>query len=268
MTTRWRTRRLPIAIGMVSFGLFFGRTTVSQDWTLGPITIAAPVETALGIGTLLVCLLWLAWRTHDERFRALQRAAASSGVRVSRRPSAADRRRTALGAGMIAVALVLVVAVVPAAARGSQRDVLRAAVGPEIDLAAAVSPLAEYRALFADDRADDVLFTVASQGALPERVRLATLDSYDGEVYRSGGADSQEAGRFVRVPSVLDAGQGTPVQARDHDQGSERHLDADRRPAVIGRLLGRPCLDPRRPVLLQHGGGGRRGDGGRRSRAR
>ena len=204
----------PIAIGMVSFGLFFGRTTVSQDWTLGPITIAAPVETALGAGTLLVCLLWLAWRTHDERFRALQRAAASSGVRVSRRPSAADRRRTALGAAMIAAALVLVVAVVPAAARGSQRDVLRAAVGPEIDLASAVSPLAEYRAQFADDRADDVLFTVTSQGALPQRVRLATLDSYDGEVYRSGGADSQEAGRFVRVPSVLDAGQGTPVQAR------------------------------------------------------
>lgn len=205
---------VPVAIAMVSFGLFFGRTTVSDDWTLGPITLYAPVETALGLATLLTTLLWLAWRTHDERFRALQRAAAFSGVRVSRRTSAADRRRTALGAGMIAVAVVLVVAIVPAVARGAQRDVLRAAVGPEIDLAAAVSPLAEYRALFADDRADDILFTVSSRGALPDRVRVATLDSYDGEVYRSGGSDSQEAGRFVRVPSVLDAGQGTPVEAR------------------------------------------------------
>ncbi|WP_344090278.1 transglutaminaseTgpA domain-containing protein [Microbacterium deminutum] len=204
----------PVGIAMVSFGLFFGRTTVSDDWTVGPITLYAPVETALGLATLLTSLLWLAWRTHEERFRALQRAAAFSGVRVSRRPSTADRRRTALGAGMIAVALVVVVALVPAVARGAQRDVLRAAVGPEVDLAAAVSPLAEYRALFADARADDVLFTVASQGVLPERVRLATLDSYDGETYRSGGSDSQEAGRFVRVPSELDAGPGAPVEAQ------------------------------------------------------
>ena len=84
---------------MVSFGLFFGRTTVSPDWSIGPVTLYAPVETALGLAALLASLLWLAWRTHDERFRALQRAAASSGVRVSRRPSSADRRRTALGGG-------------------------------------------------------------------------------------------------------------------------------------------------------------------------
>lgn len=205
---------VPVGIGMVSFGLFFGRTTVSPDWIIGPVSIYAPVETAVGLASLVAGLLWLAWRTHDERFRALQRAAASSGVRVSRRPSSADRRRTALGGAMVLVALVVVTAVVPAAARGIDRDVLRSSVGPDVELAAAVSPLAEYRALFADDRADDVLFSVTPEGGtLPERVRLATLDAYDGEIYRSGGSDSQEAGRFVRVPSVLDAGAGTPVQA-------------------------------------------------------
>lgn len=211
---------VPVGLGMVTFGLFFGRTTVSAPLQLGPVALYAPMETAVGIGGLAACLIWLAWRTHDQRIRALQRAAASSGVRVSRRPTGADRRRTALGAGMVAGAVVLAVAVVPFAARGAEREVLRSAVDPDIDLSAEVSPLAQYRALFADDRADEVLFTVAaveadaSPGALPERVRIATLDAYDGEVFRSGGEGAADAGRFVRVPSTLDAGEGAPVSAR------------------------------------------------------
>lgn len=210
----WAYAAVPVALGMVSFGLFFGRTTTSAPLIVGPVALYAPVETMLGVGTLLACLLWLAWRTHDERLHALQRAAASSGVRVSRRPSRADRRRTALGAVMVAGALVVAVGVVPFAARGAERDVLRSAVGPEIDLSAAVSPLAQYRSLFADDRAEDVLFTVTSASGLPDRVRLATLDAYDGEVFRAGGEGAVEDGRFVRVPSGLDAGAGDPVEAR------------------------------------------------------
>ncbi|WP_308291274.1 transglutaminaseTgpA domain-containing protein [Microbacterium ureisolvens] len=221
----WREDRaayaaVPVALGMVTFGLFFGRATVSAPLAVGPVLLYAPLETGIGVAGLVACLLWLAWRTHDERVRALQRAAASSGVRISRRPSAADRRRTALGAGMVAVALVLAVAIVPFAARGAEREVLRSAVGPDIDLSAEVSPLSQYRALFADARADDVLFTVEPVvtdgvvGGLPERIRLATLDAYDGEVFRSGGEGAVDAGRFVRVPSALDAGEGTPVAAR------------------------------------------------------
>ncbi|WP_228479446.1 transglutaminase-like domain-containing protein [Microbacterium atlanticum] len=216
----WREDRVayaavPLALGMVTFGLFFGRTQVSAPLGQRPIVLYAPLETAVGVAGLLVCLLWLAWRTHDERVRALQRAAASSGVRISRRPSSADRRRTALGAAMVAGALVVAVAVVPFAARGAEREVLRTAVGPDIDVSAEVSPLSEYRALYADDRADDVLFTVEPvSGSLPERVRIATLDAYDGAVFRSGGEGAVEAGRFVRVPSSLDAGPGSPVDAR------------------------------------------------------
>ncbi|MBD3943106.1 transglutaminase domain-containing protein [Microbacterium sp. NEAU-LLC] len=206
---------VPVALVMVSFGLFFGRTSVSAPWHIGPVTLYAPVETAIGIAGLLACLLWLAWRTHDQRIRALQRAAASSGVRISRKPTGADRRRTVLGTGMVAGALVIAVAVVPYAARGADRDVLRSAVGPDIDLSAEVSPLAQYRSLFADDRAADVLFTVeAASGTLPERVRIATLDAYDGEVFRSGGEGAVDAGRFVRVPSTLDAGAGDEIALR------------------------------------------------------
>jgi len=232
----WRDDRVaygavPIALAMVSFGLFFGRTTVSAPLAIGPVVLYAPVETALGCASLLACLLWLAWRTHDERVRSLQRAAVSSGVRVSRRPSRADRRRTALGAGMVAAALVLAVVVVPFAARGADREVLRTSVGPEIDLSASVSPLAQYRSLFTDDRAGQVLFTIASTQTIPSRVRLATLDSYDGEVFRSGGAGAVAAGRFVRVPSMLDPGAGTPVEAQVSIEG----LDGIWMP-TIGRL--------------------------------
>ena len=213
----WRDSRVayaavPIGIGMLSFGLFFGRTSVSEPLVLGPVRLQAPVETALGIAGLLACLVWLAWRTGDERIRALRRAAASSGVRIPRKPSAADRRRIALGAGMVAVAVVGVTAVVPAVAADAPREVLRSAVGPDLDLAEAVSPLASYRALFDPDRADEVLFTVDSDGPLPERVRLATLDAYDGAVYRTGAGNEAVAGRFVRVPSALDAGEGRPVE--------------------------------------------------------
>ncbi|WP_109210495.1 MULTISPECIES: transglutaminase domain-containing protein [Microbacterium] len=221
----WRDDRsayaaVPVALGMVTFGLFFGRTTVSAPLTLGPVELYAPVETAVGVAGLVTCLMWLAWRTHDQRMRALQRAAAASGVRISRKPSRADRGRNALGTAMVAAALVLAVAVVPLAARGAERQVLRSAVGPDIDLSAEVSPLSQYRGLFADDRAEEVLFRVepasdgASAAALPERVRIATLDSYDGEVYRSGGEGAVDAGRFVRVPAALDGGEGAPVEAR------------------------------------------------------
>lgn len=216
----WREDRVayaaaPVALGMTSFGLFFGRTSVSAPLAIGPVRLSAPVETAVGLAALLACLLWLAWRTRDQRLRALQRAALASGVRISRRPTAADRRRAALGAGMVAAALVVAVAVVPFAARGAERTVLRSSIGPDIDFSAELSPLAQYRALFSDARADEVLFTVEPAGGrMPERVRLATLDAYDGEVFRTGGEGAVDAGRFVRVPSRLDAGEGEPVQAR------------------------------------------------------
>lgn len=211
----WREGRVallavPLGLVMLGFGLFFGRTVVSAPLALGPITLGAPRESALGLAGLFVCFAWLAWRTHHERVRALARAAESGEVQVGRRARGSDRRRTALGAAMLAGAVVIAGAVVPMTAAGSERQTLRWAVGPEISLTAATSPLAEYRALFTDERIDDVLFTVEAGGAAPERVRLAVLDSYDGEVFRTGsGAPS----RFVRVPAVRPAGEGAEVEA-------------------------------------------------------
>ena len=245
----WREGRsayaaVPVALAMVSFGLFFGRTSVSAPLVLGPVVLSAPVETGLGIAGLLVSLLWLAWRSRDERLRSLRRAAASSGVRVSRHPTRVDQSRTALGAGMLAVAVVAAAIVVPFAARGAERDVLRASAGPELAISSAVSPLAEYRSRFADARADEVLFTVSSSDALPGRVRLATLDSYDGEIYRSNGTGALDQARFVRVPSTLDAGGGVPVDV----QVTIQQLDGIWMP-TIGQLEAVDFTGPRAASL-------------------
>ncbi|WP_082509254.1 transglutaminaseTgpA domain-containing protein [Microbacterium sp. Leaf179] len=197
-------------LAMVGFGLFFGRTATSAPLVVGPLTLASPVETAVGLCALLVAVLWLAWRAHDERLRALQRASDVSAAPVAPGRSATDRRRAALAVAMLGVAVVATTAVVPWVARDADRQVLRSAAGPDAQIAEAVSPLAQYRAMFADARADDVLFRVSGEGSLPERIRVATLDTYDGEIFRASG---DTGGGFLRLPSVRDAGEGRSVDA-------------------------------------------------------
>lgn len=207
---RWATAAVVAGLGMTGFGLFFGRTATSAPLQIGPLVLAAPVETAVGVGALLSAVLWLAWRAHDERARALRRASDVSAMPTSPGRSRADRRRTALGVAMIAVAVVVTVAVVPWVARGADREVLRSAAGPDRQIAEAVSPLAEYRAMFSDARADEVLFRVSGEGTLPDRIRIATLDTYDGEIFRASG---DEGAGFVRLPSTRDAGAGRSLSA-------------------------------------------------------
>lgn len=206
--------RAPVAVisgmGMTGFGLFFGRSVTSATLPVGPVQLPAPAETAVGLGALVAAVLWLAWRTHDERSRALSRAGGAAAASVGRGASLTDRRRTVLGAGMVAVAVMATVAVVPAAARDADRHVLRSATGPERQIAEAVSPLTEYRGFFSDARSGEVLFRVTGEGSLPERIRIATLDVYDGEVFRASG---DEGAGFVRLPSSRDAGEGRSVGA-------------------------------------------------------
>ena len=215
LSLSWRADRRSSAaavsgLSMIGFGLFFGRTSLSAPLVWGPLSLPAPVETAVGLTALLSAVLWLAWRTRDERTRSLRRVSALAAVQSSSRRSRADLRRAFTGAAMVVVAVVATVAVVPWAAADADRRVLRSVTGPERQITEAVSPLSAYRAMFSDARADDVLFRVEGEGSLPERVRVATLDAYDGEIFRPSGAGE---GRFVRVPSTLRADGGRPVEA-------------------------------------------------------
>lgn len=203
---------VPVALAMVTYGLLFGRTSVSAPLMVGPVSLAAPMETGAGASAIVASVVWMAWRARRERVRALDRAAASTGIHLSRRGGRPGARRTALAAAMVLTAVVVAVAVVPAAAAGRERAVLRSATGPELDLSREVSPLSSYRADFTDPRADQVLFTVSGDGPLPERVRLATLDSYDGQVYRSGGSDAAGTAAFVRMPADREVTDGQQVR--------------------------------------------------------
>ncbi|HKT57497.1 MAG TPA: transglutaminase domain-containing protein, partial [Microbacterium sp.] len=203
---------------MPLFGLLFGRTVTSLPVQLGPVSIAAPREQLTAVLVLVCSLVWLAWRVSASRRRALQRAAEAGGIRWSRRRTGSDVRRTLLAAAMVLVAVTVASAVAPAIAQDRTRDVLRSATGPRIDIARAATPLTDFRTDFSDAVVDRPLFTVtALDGALPDRVRLATLSWYDGVAYRVAAPGDAQA-EFVRVPQALPAG-GTPATLRIAVQG-------------------------------------------------
>src|SRR5690606_37941780 len=60
------------------------------------------------------------------------------------------------------------------------------------------SPLASYRGWFAQGAYGTELFRVTGAGGL-DRVRIATLDAYDGQAFRVSTGDA-DAARFTRVP--------------------------------------------------------------------
>jgi hypothetical protein len=67
-----------------------------------------------------------------------------------------------------------------------------------------VSPLSGFRAYWQPANTDSVLFDVTGLPA-GGRIRLATLDTYDGVVYTVGSDKiSSESGSFTRVPSTFD----------------------------------------------------------------
>ncbi|WP_052460290.1 transglutaminase domain-containing protein [Microbacterium gorillae] len=202
---------VPVAALMPVFGLVFGRTSTSSPLRLGGFELAAPVETATGAAALLASVGWLAWRARDSRRSALHRAAEATGI-VRRRAATTGAmvRRGALAAGMIVVALIVGIVVTPTLADARPRTVLRTAVGPEISDTDALSPLATYRNRFRDDTYETPLFSITANGPLPDRVRIATLVSYDGTAYR---ASTGEDGAFQRVPSRLSTPAGTEATA-------------------------------------------------------
>jgi len=171
---------------------------------LGPSQATTPALLGLTLFTVLV--LWLLWLNLERRRGRLLVAATSA------RMPAADRR---LGAArsVVVAALVLTVAVLAGTVTAValpptvDRDVLRTRVQAPFDARAYPSPLAAFRAYLQPDLADAVLFEVEGLPA-GGRIRLATLDDYDGVVYAVGTADAAAAGAdsgtFTRLPYRLD----------------------------------------------------------------
>ena len=170
---------------------------------LGPTVTSMPIGTGLGLFVvLLFWLLWFRWMRRRSMRLALQQPRGS-------RTSSSERRLTS-ARGLVSASVIVLVAIF--AGTGAAillpadvpRDVLRARVQQPFDPRDYPSPLSEFRAYLQTGRADAVLLKVAGL-PIGGRLRLATLDSYDGIVYSVGSDQVDSAsGSFTRLPDRLD----------------------------------------------------------------
>ncbi|WP_382309267.1 transglutaminase domain-containing protein [Herbiconiux sp. UC225_62] len=164
-------------------------------------TREAAFPIAQGLAFSGIALVWAAWRRHEaRRIAAVGTALSAPGLEASADPDSAKKLRTtrlALGAGLVVTALGLGFVFGGLLVPASAREVIRDQIVPPLDLHDYASPLVGYRT-FVRDFKDESLFTVKG---LPDdsRIRLATLDAYDGIVYNVAGDGSSGSGTFVRV---------------------------------------------------------------------
>lgn len=173
----------------------------------GPDRDSNPIWRTLALlGAILVTLIWRRWRRRRRAIRNLAKAT----------PDADGNPLVTTGDGGLIVRGILAGGIILAIAGGaalvttstlpptSDRQVLRTAVVQPFDPRDYVSPLAGFRRYLRDDKTSQVQFQVTG---LPSgaRIRIATLDSYDGVVYAVGSSQLDSAsGTFVRIPSTVD----------------------------------------------------------------
>uniref|UniRef100_UPI00289D8B49 transglutaminase family protein n=1 Tax=Microbacterium sp. TaxID=51671 RepID=UPI00289D8B49 len=192
-------------------------------WALLPATVVLVATILLGVaqpaaplvqGVVLavVATVWLALRRAWEHDRAAVRVESAGASDAESVRSSRTRRLVAAGA-VLAVATGVGVTTAAVAAPPVPRYILRDFVVPPFDITQYPSPLQSFRGYVRDD-ADETLFTVTG---LPEdgRVRLATMDAYDGIVYNvsDDGAGSSSAFTPIRSNMSPEA-EGTPATVR------------------------------------------------------
>lgn len=177
----------------VAFGTVFGSSVVSAPLKFGPLSVAAPRELGLWIAAAGLGAAWVWFSSGAERRAALRRGRTPGTGNVNR----GRVFRAGLGVSAVVVSLIAGLAIAPALGAG-ERQVPRDRIDPEIVLRERPSPLASYRSWKQNGSFDTEMFSVSSSGAMPERLRLAVLDAYDGVDFH---VSTDDAGRFTRFPS-------------------------------------------------------------------
>jgi hypothetical protein len=214
LSIAWRSPRffgfvVPVALVLQGFGLVFGAQAVSPAITIGAVEVAAPRELVIGFAAFFSSLAFLLWRVQHTRRVAVRAAQSLAGITQGREARGSQLRRFALFVAIIVVAVGAGVVVSPALGSASDRSVLRSVIDPDTTRQLAESPLSDYREYFTSGRYDADLFTVSGDRQPDERLRLAVLSYYDGQVFRAidpETTDGSAASAFVRVPYKLDPG--------------------------------------------------------------
>lgn len=191
---RRATIAVPVVTAMSVFGIAFGVSGTTSPVSILGVVLPAPREWLIGVALFVASLVWLVGRARLQRAQALRTVAAAN---ISRRatPVWLTVRRHLLSAALAVVALVAGFAIAPAAAGWSDRSVLRDEVEPMIVVQQQASPLSAYRSWFAGGTLDETVLRVQGDPGAVDRIRLVTLDSYDGEDFHIDPDD-----RFSRLP--------------------------------------------------------------------
>lgn len=196
------------------------RTHVGELAVLGPIVVFVvgilfgsdsavwPFPIAFGLtASILMWLIWSRWYRRRESIRLIPDREVTTGeVSVAK---VADGgfvgARTLLSAGIIlAIAGSASFAAVRIFPPTNDRVVLRTTIAQPFDARAYVSPLSGFRKYEQPGQQGRTIFTVTGLSE-HARIRIATLDSYDGVVYSVGqGSVNSASGAFTRVPMSVD----------------------------------------------------------------
>ncbi|WP_425839638.1 transglutaminase-like domain-containing protein [Microbacterium sp. PA5] len=162
---------------------------------LGASQPAAPLVQGLVFAAIAV--VWLALRQTWDADSAAQRI--DNPAATPSRPLRA--RRLIAGGAVLAIAAGVGIGTAAFATPPAQRYILRDFVVPPFDIHQYPSPLQSWRGIIRDD-ADSTLFTV---GGLPDeaRVRLATMDAYNGIVYNVSDDGAGSSSAFTPVRSNM-----------------------------------------------------------------
>ncbi|WP_062380995.1 transglutaminase domain-containing protein [Demequina pelophila] len=204
---RWPWAAVPGA-GLVALAIAVGPASRGAERGAEPLGGVLTREFVVGLVALGIALAWFVWRVSDARRQAL-RAAFEAEVKVERAPV------RALGTVLTATALVsasviAALAVATPVAAEQEREVARTAIEPRLAVDSSVTPLASYRAAFAEGAYDAPLFTVEIEdGAADDaaggvdRIRLATLPFFDGDTYSATAPTGVAPLRYRRLPTAL-----------------------------------------------------------------
>lgn len=194
-----RSRYGEVAV-VVPAAIFVAAVAFGAEQTEWPLPLA--------VALLVIILTWLIWARWYRRRNSIRLLITGSTSSEKRSVESRDTRlgfRAIFGASVaILLAVGLGMGSIWLFPVQNNRQVIRTAVEQPFDPREHASPLSTFRVYHQDDHAERSMFRV--QG-LPDgsRIRVATLDTYNGVVYSVGSDQvNSESGSFVRVPTSFD----------------------------------------------------------------